>query len=123
MNKLILTLCMFIMVNGLIYSQTRGQHGGARSAEMMKQGLKYELKFSDLKTDSVTAIQQAYQAKSRRLRMNESLSDDEKRIKLELLEAERKANLGRILTVDELQKLDAYLDDLRKKRLQTPAKK
>jgi len=117
MKKMIFALALLLAVNCAVYAQANEQRGGgARGAEMMKQRLKEELKFTDVKADSVTAIQQEFQLKNRELRTNSSMSDDQKKARMEQNDAERKTRLKTILSEEEMKKLDAYMESMRKMR-------
>ena len=119
MKKIIVSIALLLTINCTLFAQGGEQRGGgARGAEMMKQRLKEELKFSDVKVDSIAAIQQEFQMKSRDLRTNTSLSDDQKKAKMDVYDAERKARLKPLLTDEEMKKLEDYLENMRKMRQQ-----
>lgn len=121
MKRVLIAICMIMLLNAMALGQGDGPRGGGRGSEMMKQRLKEELKFSDLKVDSVTAIQQEFMGKNRTLRMDGSLTDDQKKSRMDILDLERKARLKTLLSEDELQKLEVYLENMRKQRQQRPA--
>ena len=117
MKKMIFSIALLLAVNCAVYAQANEQRrGGARGAEMMKQRLKEELKFTDVKADSVTAIQQEFQSKNRELRTNSSMGDDKKKARMEQNDAERKTRLKALLSEEEMKKLDAYMESMKKMR-------
>ena len=115
MKKLLMAVCLFVLGTGFLYAQPpQGGRGGG--GEMMKQRLKDELKFSDAKIDSVMAIQMDFQAKNRELRTDQSMSDADKKTKTEAATAARQARLKTVLNDEEIKKLDAYYEEMRKNR-------
>jgi hypothetical protein len=117
MKKMIFAIALLLAVNCAVYAQANEQRrGGTRGAEMMKQRLKEELKFTDVKADSVTVIQQEFQLKNRELRTNSSMGDDQKKDRMEQNDAERKTRLKALLSEEEMKKLDAYMESMRKMR-------
>lgn len=97
-----------------------GGQGGGRMNEMLKQRLQEDLKLSDVKADSVLAIQSDFQQKGRQVRMDGAMSDNEKKLKMDSFNAERTARLKSNLTDDEIKKLDAFYEEMRKMRQNRP---
>ncbi len=108
-------MCLLVLGTGFLSAQPpQGGRGGG--GEMMKQRLKDELKFSDVKIDSVMAIQMDFQMKNRGLRTDQSMSDADKKTKMETNNAARQARLKTVLSDEEIKKLDAYYEEMRKNR-------
>lgn len=84
--------------------------------EMMKQRLKDEIKLTDVQIDSVMAIQGDMQGKNRQIRMDESMNEDQKKTKMDVNMAERKARLKNSLSEEQITKLDAMYEEMRKMR-------
>ena len=100
---------------GIVSAQA--QQGGNRQMmqQRMKQMLKDSLQLTDVQIDSVTAIQQAYQPQMREIFMDQSLSRDEKMAKMMPFRDSIKARLTPILTPDQLTKLDAMEQNMRRR--------
>ena len=121
MKKIMLALCFIIASIGVTNAQTETQQerpGAGRMREMMKQRLKDDLKFTDVQVDSVLSIQQDFQGKNRQLRNDQGLSEDDRNIKMKSLNDERKLKLKTILSDEQISKLDAFYDEMRKQRQQ-----
>ena len=108
-------LCCFFAVATTFVNAQDG-NGRGRMMEMMKQKLKDDLKFTDVQIDSVLAVQMDYQAKSRQVRMDNSMGDDQKKAAMEKFAAERHARLKNTLSDEEIKKLDAVYEEMRKAR-------
>ncbi len=113
MKKFIMSVFTLLLLNGFV----NAQGGGGMNPEMMKQRLKEELKFSDAKIDSITAIQMEFSTKNRQLR-NDNLNDDQRKEKMETYNAQRNLRLKAVLSEDEMKKVDAYFENMRKMRQQ-----
>ncbi|WP_207492454.1 hypothetical protein [Aridibaculum aurantiacum] len=121
MKKMFFAICILALTAGSVMAQTGERGGRARGGqmnEMMKERLKSELKLTDAQTDSVVAIQQEFQSKAREVRMSQDLSEDDKKKKMEALEAERQAKYKTILNEEQQIKLNAFYENMRKMREQ-----
>lgn len=104
----------FVAVNAQ-EGQGQGQRGG-QMREQMKIRLKDELKFTEVQIDSVMSIQMALQQKMRQVRMDANATEDQKSAQLKTLGEERKTRLKSVLSDDEITKLDAYYETMRRNR-------
>ena len=62
------------------------------------------------------AIQGAMQGKNRQIRMDESMNEDQKKTKMDVNMAERKARLKNSLSEEQITNLDAMYEEMRKMR-------
>ena len=62
------------------------------------------------------AIQGDMQGKNRQIRMDESMNEDQKKTKMDVNMAERKARLKNSLSEEQITNLDAMYDEMRKMR-------
>ena len=117
MKKIILMVCLLTVCTIAVNAQTpQDRPGGGRMNEMMKQRLKDEIKLTDVQIDSVMAIQGDMQVKNRQIRMDESMNEDQKKTKMDVNMAERKARLKNSLSEEQITKLDAMYEEMRKMR-------
>ncbi len=56
------------------------------------------------------------QVKNRQIRMDESMNEDQKKTKMDVNMAERKARLKNSLSEEQITKLDAMYEEMRKMR-------
>jgi protein CpxP len=123
MKKLLLVLFVAALASTATFAQD-GAGGGDRAArgkemrEAMRTRLKDELKLTDVQADSVMSIQQDFQMKNRAIRQDQALSDDDKKAKTKDLETERNKKLKGILSDEQMTKLEAYNENMRKMREQ-----
>jgi hypothetical protein len=124
MKKLILTLLIVVFTVAASFSQefgVGGVHRGGTSPEMkqkMKERLKTELKLTDDQASAVAVVQQDYQLKMRAVKIDTNTSDDDKKTKLEALETERRQKLKATLSDEQINKLDAFTQGMKKARAQ-----
>lgn len=90
-----------------------------RMKERMKPGLIEKTKISDEQADKVIEINFNYQRKKRDIRMDQNLSDDEKKQKAAAIdEAETKELKAIPLTDDQLSVVSQYFEDMRKAQME-----
>ena len=115
MKKILLTLLIVALGATASFSQTfgiGGVHRGGTSPIMkqrMKDKLKSELKLTDDQANSVTVIQQDYELKARAVKIDTKTSDKEKAALLVPIEEERKEALKKILSDEQMNKLDEFI--------------
>jgi hypothetical protein len=100
MKKRLTVITLAVVLLGLNTANAQDRQGGdpaARKAAMI-QRLKDELKLTDVQADSVATISQEFQPKMREVFMDQSLSQEDRKAKLDpIIEARNKriqANLG-----------------------------
>ncbi len=109
----LLFLAVFISFSSLIMAQPPQGGGRGQMMEMMKQRMKEEAKLTDAKADSVISIQREFQPKQREIRMNQSLTDDEKKAKVKTLMEDRKKRWKTSgLTDEEIQRVDKIYENM-----------
>ncbi len=129
MKKAFLTSLIIIASLSASFAQEAGSgglHRGGTSPEMkqrMKQRLKDELKLTDDQADAVAVVQQDYQLKARSIKMDSNASDADKKTQLKALEDDRKQKLKATLSDDQITKLDAFMDNMKKMRDQRQSQK
>jgi len=82
----------------------------------MKQRLKDELKLTDVQIDTVLAIQQVYQPRSREIWMDQTMSDTDKQAKMKVISEERNKRFETSLGKDLAQKLSEYYAKMQQNR-------
>jgi periplasmic protein CpxP/Spy len=118
-RMLIMLLAVAISVTAAVAQDGNGApRDPAKMREMMKERLKAELKLTDAQADSVASIQQEFGGKSRELRSNTTLSDEDKKAKMEELNQARKKRMKTVLTDEQVQKLEELNEKARKERMQ-----
>jgi predicted transglutaminase-like cysteine proteinase len=113
--KKILAFTMFLFTLGA-FSQLKAQDPdrAARAAEM-KQKMKDDLKLTDVQADSVSAINQEFMPKRREIFMDQSLSQDDKKTKLDAISEQSNKRIQAVLGDDLFKK---YQDWWQKNRPQ-----
>ena len=108
--------CLAIVLAVFSVSSVYAQQGdrAARAAEM-KQKLKDDLKLTDVQADSVSAIQQEFMPQRREIFMDQSLSRDDKKTKLDAINDQANKRLQAALGDDLFKK---YQDWMQKNRPQ-----
>ncbi len=106
-----------------VIAQGGGQMDPAARLERMKQMYKPQLiekaKITDAEADKVVAIVAEMQPKMRPIMQDQSLSDDDKKKKMDELNAERTKKFKDIpLTDDQVKAVDATLIEIRKNMMQ-----
>jgi hypothetical protein len=82
MKKIIMAIALIVAVSSTSAVYAQQQDPAARAAEM-KQKMKTDLKLTDLQADSVSAIQQEFRPKMREVYQDQSMSQDDKKTKLQ----------------------------------------
>lgn len=127
MKKAFITSLIIILASTASFSQTfgiGGVHRGGTSPVMkqrMKEKLKSELQLTDDQANAVVVIQQDYELKARAVKIDTNTSDEEKKEKLQPIEEERKQKLKKILSDEQINKIDRLTKDLNKMRGQKQA--
>lgn len=125
MKKLLFVLALFATVSA-VQAQGGGQGGDPaarmqRMKEMIKPQLIEKTKLTDAQADKVLEINMASQQKSREIRMDQAMSDDDKKKKNEEINAERlKAYAAIPLTADQIKAVNDFFEEMRKNRPQRP---
>lgn len=114
MKKMIACLAVVLAVFSVssVYAQ---QGDPAARAAAMKQKLKDDLKLTDVQSDSVSAIQQEFMPKRKEIFMDQSLSREDKRTKLEAVNDQANKRIQATLGDDLYKK---YQDWMQKNRPQ-----
>lgn len=120
-----MTLSIFLVSIAFTYAQdstgsggfTRGG-GGAEMRDRMRQRMKDELQLTDAQTDSVMNVQQDFQRKTRELKKNTSLSEDDQAAKSKEMETERNEKFKSFLSAEQVTKLQAFYEKMKKMREQ-----
>lgn len=118
MKKLFLLLIIFAAA----FTTVQAQQGGGDPAAMMarmKERIKPQLidktKLTDAQADKVIEINFEQQQARRQLRMDQSLSDDDKKKKMADLDAARNKKLSEIpLTNDQVKSVNDFFEEMRK---------
>ncbi|MFL9485689.1 hypothetical protein ACI6Q2_23100 [Chitinophagaceae bacterium LWZ2-11] len=117
MKKSILLILLTVAFFSVTKAQTPQNDRRAEMVQALKQRLKDEVKLSDVQADSVLAITLRYSTQIRPIRMDQSLSAEDKDNKVKPLENERnakwKSNAG--LNDDQLKKVKDLFDNMQKK--------
>jgi hypothetical protein len=115
MKKIILSVCFLFAAVAFVSAQ-QGQGGGFNSPErmaQMKQRLKDEVKLTDVQVDSVMAIQQAFQPRTREIRMDQSMSDTDKQTKIKAINDERDKRFEAALGKETAAKVSEFYGKMR----------
>ena len=110
--------CLLAVSTVAVHAQP--PQGGGRMNYVMKQKLKDDLKLTDIQIDSVMAIQTEMQMKNRQLRQDDKMNDDQKKVIMDANTAVRKARLKNNLSEEQITKLDAMYEEMRKNRPNRP---
>lgn len=132
MKKLILALCILCLTSNVFTQETQSNSGGMRRGgggagnprvkEALKQKLISELNLAEAQADSIAVIQMDAQKNMRALKMESSLSIEDKENKLAELKAARNKKLKALLTEEQIVKLQEMMDNMRKNREQGDVK-
>jgi|SRR5882757_174474 len=118
MKKIIAGIAVVLAVFSVssLYAQ---QSQGDREARMaaMKQKMKDDLKLTDVQADSISSIQGEFMPKRREIFMDQSISQDDKKTKLQSLNDEADKRIHAVLGDDLFKK---YQDWWQKNRPQRP---
>jgi hypothetical protein len=114
MKRIILTAAIVLVSSTVLLAQPP-EGRGAQMLEVLKQRLVSDVKLTEVKADSVAAIQREFQPKQRAIRMDQNLTDDEKKGKVKLLMDERKKRwLAAGLTAEEVKKVDEMFANMQR---------
>ena len=124
MKKLFsIAFAMMALVFSLQAQPPGGGGGGdpeamkARMKERMKPMLVQQAGVSDAEADKILDINFDFQMKSRPIRMDQALSEDDKKKKMKEAEEARDASMKAIpLTEEKMAKVKTFYDDMRKKQ-------
>ena len=111
MKKLFLSIFLFVATISFVSAQNGGGNQAERMARM-KQRLKEELKLTDVQIDTVTAIQQGFQPRTREIRTDQAMSDADKQAKMKVISEERNKRFETSLGKELAQKLTEYYDKM-----------
>ena len=124
MKKLFFLVVLFTMVYSTkVDAQQNGDRDPAAMMQRMKERIKPSLiektKLTDAQADKVIEINFSNQRKRRDIRMDQSLSDDEKSKKnAELQETQNKELKAIPLTDDQVKDVNTFFEEMRKEQMQ-----
>jgi hypothetical protein len=125
MKKLFFLLVLFTTVysTSVVAQQNGGDRDPAAMMQRMKERIKPSLvektKLTDAQADKVIEINFSNQRKRRDIRMDQTLSDDEKTKKnAELQETQNKELKAIPLTDDQLKDVNTFFEEMRKEQMQ-----
>ena len=122
MKKAFLTAIIILVCASSSFSQrfgTGGVHrGGTRpvNKEVMVEKLKSELHLTDDQANAVVVIQRDFQLKARSVKIDNKTSDKEKKEKLQPIVEERNEKLKKILTEEQISKIDEITKEANRMR-------
>lgn len=96
-----------------------GVHRGGTSPvnkQKMVEKLKSEFKLTNDQANTVVTIQQDYQLKARSIKIDTQTTDKEKKEKLQPVTEERNQRLKKILTDEQINKIDEVTKEVNKSR-------
>ncbi|HTS45766.1 MAG TPA: hypothetical protein VMH01_15305 [Puia sp.] len=114
MKKIVTCIAVVIAVFSVSSLYAQQQDPQQRMAAM-KQKMKDDLKLTDVQADSITAIQQEFMPKRREIFQDQSLSQDDKRTKLQAVQDQANKRIQAVLGDDLFKK---YQDWWQKNRPQ-----
>ena len=119
-------LSIAIAMTALVFSlQAQPPGGGGGDPEAMKARMKERIKpmlvqqagVSDVEADKILDINFDFQMKSRPIRMDQSLSEDDKKKKMKEAEDARDASMKAIpLTDEKMAKVKTFYEEMRKRQ-------
>ncbi|MBD0288944.1 MAG: hypothetical protein M3342_24375 [Bacteroidota bacterium] len=125
MKKLIFFFALFAAVHVTYAQGGQGGQGGdtaarmARMKEMVKPQLMEKTKLTDQQADKVIEINFDVQRQMREVRMDQNLSDDDKKKRSDEINAARAKRLKEIpLTDDQVKSVTEFFDEWRKQMQQ-----
>ena len=107
MKRFITAVSFAIALLSVSFSYAQQQDPAARAAAM-KQKLIDELKFTDVQADSVVAIGQEFRPKMRDIFMDQSMSQDDKKAKMDEINAQRNKRIQAVLGDDLFKKYQEW---------------
>ena len=118
MKRIILMLVVALICTAATAQNNEGRGGSEQMREMIRERMKKELKTTDAQTDSVLNIQQDYMRKSRAIRMNQTMTEDDKKKQMAELEEERSRQMKTVLDEKQLKKVNEFYENRRRMREQ-----
>lgn len=112
---------MIVFLSALSFSssaQTGGGGGGADRMARYNQMLKDSVGLTDIQIDSVQAVRKDFQPQMRAIFQDQSLSQDDKMVKMKDLQTQINTRYANFLTADQVQKLDAMQQRMMARRRQ-----
>jgi predicted transglutaminase-like cysteine proteinase len=116
MKKIIMAIALIVAVSSVSSVYAQQQDPAARAAAM-KQKMKDDLKLTDVQADSVSAIQQEFRPQMRDVYQDQSMSQDDKKAKLQGINDQMNKRIHAVLGDDLFKK---YQDWWQKNRPQRP---
>jgi hypothetical protein len=124
MKKLFFLVVLFTMVYSTkVVAQQNGDRDPAAMMQRMKERIKPSLiektKLTDAQADKVIEINFSNQRKRRDIRMDQTLTDEERTKKnTELLEAQNASLKAIPLTDDQVKDVNTFFEEMRKEQMQ-----
>jgi hypothetical protein len=117
MKKIIMGLAIVLAVSSVssLYAQQGQMDPAARKAALV-QKLKDDLKLTDVQADSVASIQQEYRPQMRDIFMDQSLSQDDKKAKMAVLNDQADKRIKPVLGDDLFKKYKEWQEKNRPQR-------
>src|SRR4051794_13924830 len=109
MKKIILSICFLFTMVTMVSAQR-----AAERKEEIRKGLKEEVKLSDEQIASVVAIEDEYRPKLRAIKMDATLSDDDKKAKSKALNAEKTGKVVALLGKEKAAQVQTFYTTLKK---------
>jgi hypothetical protein len=116
MKKGIISFAIAIAVISVSLVNAQQPQDPAARKEAMKQKLKDDLKLTDVQADSVSSIQQEFRPQMREVFMDQSLSRDDKRTKIEVINAQADKRIQAVLGDDLFKKYKDWQEKNRPQR-------
>jgi hypothetical protein len=114
MKKLI--TCIAVVIAVFSVSSVYAQRDPAKAAEM-KQKMKTDLKLTDAQSDSISNIQQEFMPKRREIYMDQSLSQDDKKTKMQAINDQANKRIQAVLGDDLFKKYQDWIEKNRPQRM------
>ncbi|MFY7899930.1 MAG: hypothetical protein ACOVNY_07080 [Chitinophagaceae bacterium] len=118
MKKIFVSIVLLVIVTTSV-ANAQSPQGGQRASQMMemlKQRMKDELKLTDVKADSVVAISREFQPKMREVRMDQNLSNEEKKKQIDAItEARKKRWKSAGLTEEEVKSVGDFFENMQQR--------
>jgi hypothetical protein len=113
MKKVILSICFLLTAATFVSAQQGGGGNMQERMAQMRQRLKDDVKLTDAQADSVMAIQQAFQPRTREIRMDQSMSDTDKQTKMKAINDERAKRFETALGKETAAKVEEFYSRMR----------
>ena len=115
MKKLV-TFAIVAIIGSTSVAMAQGGRGGG--GERMIQMYKDSLNLTQVQTDSVKAIMESMRPKQMEIFQDQSISNEDKRAKMKSLTDERNARFAKVLSADQMKKLQEMEERMRQQRMQ-----